>query len=611
MYKPAPQRQKKTNIVRSRSGCKACRQRRVKCDEKKPSCSACMRRGKKCEAITPNLDFRTSIVLATEQHAVRHPKRLKVVYVKDTPIHSTVAGNEANDAILNGVSDDSNRSEDVPTFVPRRMSDGLVSIGQSASQSPVLSSLLPLPSPIQRRCLYRSGCELFYLTYWENSCARSLPIFFRQIASMANRHATLMQALLALSACNMSRSSPEGGGEVSSTQVTYRPRREYLLSSQHYYGSAVEQIARSIRRNSLGSPLHTLAVLVLFCYFESSMGNFAGFSCHADGIDTLIQTHFTTIASDHLGPELIAAWIVAKNHNWWLRMNFSSFSLQLSQGCLSLSSDISKILHSINAQRAEITSILCESYRINNLTLLQLGPCGIQQSNLTVDECITSLQIESRKLDEWHATLPHSELPIESFSSFEALDQRSIRPLLFTSHAVAMNYAYYACSRIMQCTALFHDLQRPYDPSNDAETEATHWMGILLRVVAGLNRQDCFRENVYSIGIASLFPVCLLRCHNVAFGRWVENWLSEWSKVCTLEEGSFPITQALEITRIINQENVAGNDIYAVALPEDDGGGRGKYTSYASQRFDKIILIGRRGSSGQMYSELVPVQIGS
>ncbi|KAJ5534747.1 hypothetical protein N7527_001001 [Penicillium freii] len=84
MYKPAPRRPKKTSIVRSRSGCKACRQRRVKCDEKQPLCSACVRRGNKCEAITPNFDFRDSVMLS----AKRCNKR-KTTYSKELPIQGT------------------------------------------------------------------------------------------------------------------------------------------------------------------------------------------------------------------------------------------------------------------------------------------------------------------------------------------------------------------------------------------------------------------------------------------------------------------------------------------------------------------------------------------
>lgn len=627
MYEPAPRRPKKTSIIRSRSGCKACRQRRVKvsftwliickspgvnipqCDEKQPSCSACVRRGNKCEAITPKFDFRDGVVLGAKPRGVRRIKQ-KTTQSKELPTQ----GITEHDKLCQSGSDDfliqPNHPDNAPTPAPHPIDDGWLLCSPLTPQSLTTTLLSPLPSQNIGRSLVRSENELFYLTHWEKSCAQSLPLLQAQITAMAEEHAPLMQALLALSASNMSRSLPEGtkgGTETSPSQIIYRPRREYLLSSQHYYGSAIKQIARTIDKGTSSSISHILAAMILFCYFESAMGNFAGFACHAQGVDTFIHAHLITISSDPIGRELNAAWVLTKYHTWWLRMNFSSFSFQLSQGSLCLSPDISNMLRSINAGRVIVTSILCESYRLNNIALLQLGPCGTKTSGVTVEECIASLQIESRRLDEWHAELPQSELPIESFSGFVDKDEVGIRPLMFKSHYFAMNYAYYVCSRIMQCTALLHELRCTHAQSNDPEKkEINQWMTLLVRIVSGLNKKDCFRGNVYSIGVSSLLVACLLRCQNMTIGRWIEEWLHEWSISCILEEGSFPILQALEVIRLINEEKAAGNDIYAIALPEDDGGGTGKYMSYNSQNFDKIVMIGRRGSSGRLYCELVP-----
>ncbi|KAJ5954520.1 hypothetical protein N7501_008799 [Penicillium viridicatum] len=609
MYKPTPRRPKKTSIVRSRSGCKACRQRRVKCDEKQPSCSACVRRGNKCEAITPNFDFRDGVMLG----AKRCNKR-KTTHSKELPIQGTTTQDEL---CLSGSDDyliEPNHRDNAPTPAPYPIDDEWLSCSPSTPQSLTTNFPSPLPNQIIRS-LGRSENELFYLTHWEKSCVQSLPSFQAQITAMAEEHAPLLQALLALSACNISRSLPEGtegGIGTSLSQIIYRPRRDYLLSSQHYYGTAIKQIAKTIGKGTSSSISHTLAAMVLFCYLESAMGNFASFACHTQGADTFINTHLTKISSDPIGRELIAAWVLAKYHTWWLRMNFSSFSFQLHQDSLCLSPVISNMLRSINAERVIVTSILCESYRLNNIALLQLGPCRTQSSGVTVEECIASLRIESRKLDEWHAELPQSELPIESFSGIMDHDEGGIRPLMFKSHYFAMNYAYYVSSRIMQCTALLRELRCTRSESNDPEKkEVNYWMALLVRIVSGINKQDCFKGNVYSIGASSLLVACLLRCQNLTIGRWIEKWLHEWSILSILEEGSFPIFQALKAIRLINEEKAAGNDIYALALPDDDGGGTGKYMSYNSQHFDKMVTLGRRGTSGRLYSELVPINTES
>lgn len=571
-----------------------------------------MRRGNKCEAVSPNFEFRDGVVHGTKSQGARHTKR-KITYRKETPTQGT---KKTEDSLRSGSECPLVESDDIRnalTPVPQPIEQEWLFCSPPTPQVVSLFSMSPLSEQAIMRSLIRTECELFYLTHWENACVQSLPSFRGQLHAMAEEHEPLMQALLALSACNMSRSLPEGterGTGASHSHITYRPRRDYLLSSQHYYGSAVKQIARTITKGTSSDQSHTLMAMVLCCLFESAMGNFKGFACHAQGVDTFIHTHLTPISSDPIGRELTEAWVLAKYHTWWLRINFSSFSFQLSQGSLCLSPNILSMLRSINARRAILKSILCESYRLNNIALLQLGPSGIKNSEVTFDECLASLQTESKRLDEWHSTIPQSELPIESFSGFVDFEKEQYHPLVFKSHYFAMNYAYYVCSRIMQCTALLRELQSTRNQSFDpGRKEVNYWMTILARITSGLDKQDCFRNNVYSIGISSLLTACLLRCHNITIGRWIENLLYEWTTSHILEEGSFPVAQALQAVRLINEEKAADSDIYAIALPEDDGGGTGKFMSYHSQHFDEIVITGRRGMSGRLYSELVPINI--
>lgn len=53
------------------------------------------------------------------------------------------------------------------------------------------------------------------------------------------------------------------------------------------------------------------------------------------------------------------------------------------------------------------------------------------------------------------------------------------------------------------------------------------------------------------------------------------------------------------------QKKAAGNDIYAIALADDDGGVWGSMI-HNSQHLDKVVLIGRRGGSRRLYFEIVP-----
>jgi hypothetical protein len=198
------------------------------------------------------------------------------------------------------------------------------------------------------------------------------------------------------------------------------------------------------------------------------------------------------------------------------------------------------------------------------------------------------LENESRKLDDWESRLLPSELPREPLDDSKN-PLLTMKPLLFASHDNAMNYAYYVVARIMQCTDTL--LQSPRTVQNERKT-TTHWLTILLRIIAGLHKPSCAKLNVYSIGISSLLIACLPRCSNITIRSWIEAWLLDLLASSVLEEGSFPVAQALAVAGLVNKEKDAGNELCAIGLVEDDGGGGGKYDSYSSQYIDRVVVKG-------------------
>ncbi|KAK7216065.1 hypothetical protein V2G26_004068 [Clonostachys chloroleuca] len=66
-YAPAPARRKKTSIVRSRTGCHACRTRRKKCEEQKPVCTRCAGSGVECRYGNDTVEFRHANEWAAQQ----------------------------------------------------------------------------------------------------------------------------------------------------------------------------------------------------------------------------------------------------------------------------------------------------------------------------------------------------------------------------------------------------------------------------------------------------------------------------------------------------------------------------------------------------------------
>lgn len=448
------------------------------------------------------------------------------------------------------------------------------------------------------RSLNRSENEVYYLTHWGDSCLEALDCCFRKMTHVDNNSQLLKHSMLALSACNLSRSRPERDRHIppkDDTILTYRPHRQHQATSQYYYTSALGQVARIINDASpRRTSQHTLlAVLVVFCYIESTMGTFPGFNCHAQGIVKFIQAtgvrDSDTASATDIGHRLLSSYLHSRYQSWWRRLHFSSFEYQLRQPSMTLPADVWSILWSVDAKRTLVTAILCESYRLNVITSLKLW----EDQNCDVSKYIALLECESRKLDDWESRLLPSELPTEPLNDTDDIIL-TIKPLLFTSHDNAMNYAYCIVARIMQCTdnILHHDRQMP----NETKT-TTYWLTILLRIITGLHKPSCARLNVYSIGISSLLLACLPRCLDTNIGSWIEAWLLDLLASSVLEEGSFPVAQALAVATLVNSERNAGNEVCAIGLAEDDGGGDGKFDSYSSQYIDRVVVKGWRGDS--------------
>lgn len=412
-----------------------------------------------------------------------------------------------------------------------------------------------------------------------------------------NNNPLLKHSILALSACNLSRSRPERDRHRPSkndTTLTYRPHRQHQATSQYYYTSALGQVAKVINESSPWqiSQDTLLAVLVVFCYIESTMGTFPGFNCHAQGIMKFIRSSQgsdkNAASATDIGHRLLSAYLHSRYQSWWRRLHFSSFEYQRRQPSMTLSDDVASILCSVDAKRTLVTAILCESYRSNVIASLKRW----EDQDSDVSEYIALLERESRKLDDWESRLLPSELPTEPDHTEDLF--LTVKPLLFTSHDNAMNYAYYVVARIMQCTdnLLHANQQMPNEPKT-----STYWLTILLRIMAGLHKPSCARQNVYSIGISSLLLACLPRCLDSSIGSWIEAWLLDLLASSVLEEGSFPVAQALAVAGLVNTERDAGNEVCAIGLVEDDGGGGGKYDSYSSQYIDRVVVKGWRGDS--------------
>lgn len=468
----------------------------------------------------------------------------------------------------------------------------------------------------------------FYKDVWSKKCLPVLHSVFHQLETRQGPSLLITDMIVALSACRLSRTLPQRKlfNNSSIPGLCFRPDAGHESLSHEYYGAVMRKMAWWSHQDFNANPTLGLAVLILFCYLESSMGNFQEFRLHSEGTKNLIQSYLDWVICD--GAELLAAWVEIEMQNWWRRAYFSTPDFYRKHGTLSLHPRLGAVLETTNHQRAAVLLILCESHRLNNAAIVSSWddckdndpstktdgaslPATARttdlENRLSLNKYEALLKVQSEKLDKWYAHLPASDLPEfwQSEGNHVALSptELDVPPLLFKSQFSAMNFAYYVTARVMQCTGPLESLQSPFHMNiGDAYEESEVWISILLRIAAGIGWEQCVQLNVYTIGFAGLLLACALRSHSLATGLWMQDWLEDRLEGNGFEEGNFPVFQILEILRLVNCERRHGRDVISLFQTVDDGGGSGKLSSYHSQILTSLWVYGRCRTTGRMYS---------
>lgn len=575
MYAPAPPRPKKTNIVRSRSGCKCCRERRTKvrllslarfhrltmtnmrekkkCDEKKPTCGTCARLGKICEPVKPKLEFR---VMTTKPETEKH-------------------------------HNDRDRGMSV------------------------------IPNLVLTHSLQHTEREIFYSAYWQDHCLPALHPVFRSAAQLIEGFPALKDAVLALSSCNLSRTNAERKSLiVNNCMGAYSPNVTHQTRSQRYYSSAIHRFTKFGQSEWQHNFITVLTILVLFTYIESTRGNFEGYKCHVRGLRVLLDHEFSstnkTSKDNSLVRNLLTAWMQPQFQVWWARSYFSTLDVQQQQPRIVLPDILLQQAQSTSLyeRRTAVLSIMCESHRLNMTTTLGYFNGSVPHVQ-NIKRCCQLLAEEAEKLDRWVLCLPVSEQPLNNNNNnnkaFDNVSRTSIEPLFFESHDASLNYAYYAIARIMQCTTFLHLLNDPQQYQQRYEVEVEPWIRLLLRILLGVDKRACTRQNNYTIGLSGLVLAALLRCQDLASGLCLESWLRTLRDIQPTEEGSFPVYQAHAVARAINHQRMVGRDVFAVSLPVDDGGGCPKFRSYNNQIIDRLLIHGRCRTTGGLFTDCIRI----
>ncbi|GLA45125.1 hypothetical protein AnigIFM63604_003563 [Aspergillus niger] len=555
MYLPVRPRPKKTDIIRSRNGCKSCRQRRTKVLP--PGL------GKTCERFSEDLQFR--VVTSSDP---RMPKRLR--------------GKDRSHTRL-GLSH----------VEPEGVSCGSMDLIRS---------------------LQHTERDVFYLTYWEDQCLPTLHPILRFFTQSAAANVMLKNTMLALSACNLSRLNPEVRMRSESFHMgKFRPNLIHQTRSQLYYSAAISRLVNSDQLHDQRVAITVLAVIVILSYMESSMSNFTAFYCHTDGLFRFL-TNLNDYAQDETVRGLLTTWMQSRLSVWWMRSYFSSVKLQRLLPSIPLPRILQGQPKSLHERRVEIMSIMCDSHYLSNSCILRHWDC--EQSTETVipepsDAPGTDalhfhvlLAHQVQRLDRWIQHLSPAEQPLMDSASTGDITT----PLRFTSHDAALNYAYYLTSCILQCQTIFCTLPPtcPTIATREGQT-ADPYVGLLLRIAKASPPAHHLKQNIYTIGFTNLLLTALLRTTSVSLAIEIENFVQSLADTLPTEEGGFPIYQALAVIKLINVRKMAGKDVVAVSQPVDDHGGEPKFQSFNSQAIRDLFFHGKERTGGALFKERVVI----
>ncbi|PLB44570.1 hypothetical protein P170DRAFT_392911 [Aspergillus steynii IBT 23096] len=540
MYRPVPPRPRKTDIVRSRTGCQPCRQRKTKCDERKPTCGTCARLGKVCQDRGPEFRFRV------------------------------VTGPTGR------VSPEAEQSSADISPKPRSAEDTQI-------------SNLDLI-----RSLQHTERDIFYSTYWEDQCLPALHPIFHSVSRLIVDSGMLKDAILALSSCNLSRLHAEQRAQSPTSMGPFSPSLIHQTRSQLYYSSAIKRFTTLDQVECQANATLALAVLVLFAYIESSMGNLHGFSCHVQGLSNIFSDLHDTVTTPEFKP-LLSAWMQVRFVVWWARAYFSSIEVHQQLPSIVLHQALNETSASLHDRRVTILSIMCESHRLNFQAALQHWTRStISQDSTPEDPAIQLLAEQSHRLDQWFLHLPPSEQPIYHNTN------PNTDPITFLTHDSALNFSYALIARIMTSPSFLSTLPSSTHHHGTECLPSEPFISLLLRVLQGTDLRTSLTRNNYTIGFSGLLLAALLRCQNPVLGYQIQDWLQRLRDLHPTEEGAFPVYQTLGVARAVNRQRENGFDAFAISLPVDDGGGRPKFTAYNSQRIDVLLFHGKWRGCGRL-----------
>ncbi|KAI1774278.1 hypothetical protein F4818DRAFT_78460 [Hypoxylon cercidicola] len=532
------------------------------------------------------------------------------------------------------------------------------------------------------------GLEQEYLAHWNSNVCGLVPAALSEVTNAIETFLPIKSVVLALSACHLSQYEPTVKrprlGEVAKTASM--PNQRHQSICRMFYNKAIQQLSESETMGRVADTPMVLATMLFFSYIEWNSGSFKKFSMHLSGIQKLLTARIEHIGFTSLGNGLLRSWINLQAQHWWKLTPLTQWSLEKVAQAMGLGPSLTKILQAPESKRESILALLCETRRLNVLAYMEKYLGHDDRESLTlrayrhIFHCLGRpvryrpeqpivpdiaggyldlLEKQGQKLEDWHASLPTKDLPMESFTAarmrsiFRATDTSitrttttttttttkdavtaissetttkstttveeitgkgpviNIHPLQFSSHHSAMNYAYYATAQLMQDTGLLLEQTTPSaaeeSNSQPSKVEINPWVVLLLRIAAAFDPGTCEHQNCFTIGLTELLIEAVQRCPVDAVLSYVYQWVERVHEAGVFQESGNLISLSLDYLRRIRNERAQGRYVWH-SVGDTNADVEWCDTTAPSAYLDSVVLMGKDRHTGMLFSKLMVLE---
>ncbi|KAF4544528.1 uncharacterized protein LTHEOB_6098 [Lasiodiplodia theobromae] len=587
MYGPAPARVKKTNIVRTRSGCALCRQKRRKCDEARPSCGRCADRGQACEYGIA-WEFRDATGWAAQR------------------VHQQATDDSGGLVFMDlGIGSPFN-------FDPG--DDQLFLDWPSPSSLPV--PLVPSP-PLAAL----SVPERMYLAHFSVIVLDTIP---------GGLHA-LEQEMLSLSPVRHAAISL-AAASLANLHGRYDGSR--WIPHQSHAAHALDHASKASEASSNIPPEQAVATTLLLLYMKVDLDTVENWCSHFHNLEATVLENHLTLAQTELGLQLLRSYLHARAFFRSMSSSYRPMRQESAGDCT-----VAPLVKSYASSRETLALVSCDALRIVGRILLcqcmHVGDCSPKallqkmlrwhsivrdapypnsasvfqdefQTTLSEDQCYQELKVLREELQ---ACEPSPPLPPSANSEHPA----TLEPILFSSSDEAMHHASYAFAQLLCSEPLLRHLLRPLSSfpssSSTVSSPADPWLHLLLRIAAGLDARECARRNTYHHGMLYMLTAASMLCSSAADAdttvdplAFAADYAARLAAAGIERDGAYyPVSLSRTCIRVLQRERGRGRSVFWMSTTHRENNSE----LMAAQVKEYVVLHGRM-ADGRFFSDCVP-----